>query len=396
MKSPILYREQDQIIEGIRRQMAKDGLDVLLLVAHDNILYTTGYGSTGAYECGKVGSCAAVITMSGLPTIVCNEFEAQAVRTTTQPVNTVTYPTGIFIEDYAVPGAKKSPSVDPFIVYRLAAEVALEASPKGIIGVESDAIGHREWDFLTGMIGADRMKDCNHALTEARLIKTPWEIDMLRQAAVASELAMNATARQTCPGMTESDITRLFRVECWKQSPYITRVVHAHTFGKDFSPAYLTRSDRLNRGDVVRLDGGPAICGYNSDIARTYAVGGWVDDEKRRIYDALYSGFEAGLRIVGPGVRMCDLFQEINGTIRKQLPLYTRGHHGHSISCTRVTADCTYISPSETRVFEENMVFCMETPYYSSAHHSFNVEDTFVVTAGGVERFTQVYPTLVW
>ena len=396
MANPILNREQDAIIARIRSQMEKDGLEAMLLIAHDSILYATGYGSTGAYESGKVGSVAAVIPMTGKPILICKEFEKEAVVTTAPEMEIITYPTWIFIEDYAIPGVKKEVQPDPFKIYRLAADAALEHSGKGKIGVESDAIPHAEWEFLCEKIGAERLKDCNHALIEARLIKTPWEIEMLRQAAVASELAMNRTAKQTCPGMNESDITRLFRLECWKQSPFITRVVHAHTVGKDFGPAYLTRTDRVDRGDIVRLDGGPAICGYNSDIARTYAVGGYADAEKAHVYESLYKGFEAGLRIAGPGVRMCDVFHEIEGTIKQNIPIYIRGHHGHSISCSRVTADATYIGRDETRVFEENMVFCMETPYYSSKHHSFNIEDTFVVTSNGIERFTHAYPTMIW
>ena len=40
------------------------------------------------------------------------------------------------------------------------------------------------------------------------------------------------------------------------------------------------------------------------------------------------------------------------------------------------------------------MVFCMEVPYYSSRNHSYNIEDTFVITENGVEFFSVAPPDL--
>ncbi len=41
MSNPIMYREQDIILNRIRTQMERDGLEALLLIAHASILYPT-------------------------------------------------------------------------------------------------------------------------------------------------------------------------------------------------------------------------------------------------------------------------------------------------------------------------------------------------------------------
>ena len=40
------------------------------------------------------------------------------------------------------------------------------------------------------------------------------------------------------------------------------------------------------------------------------------------------------------------------------------------------------------------MVFCLEMPYYSSKNHSYNIEDTFLITETGVEFFTMATDSL--
>lgn len=52
------------------------------------------------------------------------------------------------------------------------------------------------------------------------------------------------------------------------------------------------------------------------------------------------------------------------------------------------------VAPNETRVFEPGMVMCVETPFYSSTRHTYNIEDTFVVTKTGIELFSRASPSL--
>ena len=52
------------------------------------------------------------------------------------------------------------------------------------------------------------------------------------------------------------------------------------------------------------------------------------------------------------------------------------------------------LNPANEMVFEPGMVFCFETPYYSSKYGCYNLEDTLVITENGHELFTHTNRTL--
>ena len=146
---------------------------------------------------------------------------------------------------------------------------------------------------------------------------------------------------------------------------------------------------------MVRLDGGVQVYGYLSDLARTFAVGSSVPPERERLFDIMLSGFDAELSMMGPGVKLSEVFRRTLEVIRKHgLPTYIRGHFGHTTG-SGLTEDYPMISANEDTVLAPGMVFCLETPYYSARHHSYNIEDEIVITQDGYERFTYTNRTLL-
>ena len=53
------------------------------------------------------------------------------------------------------------------------------------------------------------------------------------------------------------------------------------------------------------------------------------------------------------------------------------------------------LSPDNEAVLEPGMVMCFETPFYSSQYHSYNLEDTILITEDGHEMFTNTNRTLI-
>ena len=113
-------------------------------------------------------------------------------------------------------------------------------------------------------------------------------------------------------------------------------------------------------------------------------------------YEALYAGFTRGLELIGPGVKIADVFHEVQKTIcAKGFPTYRRGHFGHSIGAGP-GEQYPILSASCKEVFEPGMVICLETPYYRTKSNSYNIEDTLLITDNGYERFTHANSTLYW
>lgn len=386
-------REQQAILEKLMAQMEKAKLDALILTSADGVFYSTGFAARSLYRSGKTGNAVSVVTSDGKVALICSEFEKMSAQEVCDPsVHIEAYPVWIYIEDYAYAGMKKEVQPDLNKTFRMAAEFIPQCGHPLKIGVQNKWITHDAYDFLEGTYGKGNVVDCTRVLAEARTLKTPWEIEVLRHNAKLSELAMYKTMKETVPGMTFSDIHACFHRVCLELAPDLTTISQSHTFGTHIAPAWMPQDTPLMRGDIVRLDGGPYTNGYKSDLGRTYAVGNYTLPEREELYASLWRGYEWGISHIGPGVRMCDVFRGVEQAIG--IPQYIRGHFGHSISCDISGEEAPFIAPDETRIFEPGMVMCFETPFYSSRRHTYNIEDTFLVTENGVELFTHASPSL--
>lgn len=388
-------RDQLAVQKRLQACMEKSGLDAMILTAPEAIFYATGFASQFLYQSNQIGLTAAVVPKTGKLTLICNEFEKQTAVSSCKDIEIISYPMWIYIEDYAKDDGEDKPAQpDLNRTFRMAAEVIKSQCSNPKVGVESEKISHTKWDYLQSEFPGDHLVDCSATLVESRMIKTPWEISVLRRGAEISEVAMYKTAHEVTPGMTEADVMQLFKMNCQMQSPDVMDILQAHTVASDFAPAIVPRHHRLRMGDVIRLDGGPIYCGYGADLARTFVLGNSTDKRREEIYEILWKGNRCAQEMLGPGVKMCDIFNAVQATIKKDIPGFKRGHHGHSIGCNRFTEEAPFISGTETLTFQPGMVFCLEMPYYSSKNHSYNIEDTFLITENGCEFFTHANESL--
>lgn len=299
-----MKRNQKEFLARLVPQMERAGIDALLLTSPDAVFYATGFATAIPYQTGRLGLSTAVVTKEGRAYVFCTEFERQNAALSVDPeaVEIHTYPTWVYIEDYTEPGEKKEVVNNPLKTYEMAVEV-IANKDRAVLGVEPNYLPYKPYAYLASVFGESRVVDCAEVLREARVIKTQWEIENLRKAAHYTELAMQQTAHAIVPSMTEADVFQIYNQKCWGQSNEVMDVFKAHTVGANFAPACIPRPGRIERGDVIRLDGGVKVNAYKADIARTFAVGKTLAN-RERIYDTLYRGFEAGKRCLGPGEPM--------------------------------------------------------------------------------------------
>lgn len=390
-----MKRDQKAIVKRITEQLEKKNLDALLLTTGDAIFYATGFGVRKLYRSEPTGAAAAVVTKEGKVGLVISEFDRHAAENVVRDVELLSYPTWIFIADYTKSGEKKDPHPSPLKAYELALDFLPERKEGLRLGYQSIGVHHEAFVYLAEQLGEKNLVDAQDVLREARVIKTPWEIQTLRVAAQLDEVVMNKTAKAVVPGMTSADVVQLFNKFAFESSSDIVSVSNAHTFGSDFTPYVTWPHRRISYGDVIRLDGGGKYKGYNSDLGRTFAVGDATAKEREELYAKLWKGYEYAVNHIGPGVRFSEIFNGIHEVLAQQnFGLYIRGHQGHSIGCGFDGEEAPFIGPNENRVFEPGMVLCLELPYYSSKNHTFNIEDTLLVTDNGIELFTQASPSL--
>lgn len=379
-------REQIPFQEKLQAKMAETGVDALLLVRPEDIYYATGYASNFAYMTGEVGRTVAVVPAGGKCGVVCGEFEMNSANAC-RDIEVRAYPMWIYIEDYCKGRTKLDAKPDLNQAFRIALEM-LALKPGAKLGIESPAMPHDKWVYLAEQVGAENLVDCTKLIADCMKIKTPWEIEVMREAARIDDNVMRTIMPMVDVGMTETEIANLFQKLALEESKELTQIIQVHTIASDFSPVMIFRHHPLENGDIVRLDGSTNLACYSSDIARTFVVGDHVLPERQHIFDTLNEAQRIAFDMIGPGVPYADVFNTLMKFTSERIPGYIRGHFGHSTGCARDAEMDPRISNSSPGCFEPNMIFCVEFPYYSSRNHCYNIEDEILITENGIERLT--------
>jgi Xaa-Pro aminopeptidase len=171
--------------------------------------------------------------------------------------------------------------------------------------------------FLALLDAGIEIGDAQPALEEARAVKSPEELDIIRRNMRACDRAMEALRATIEPGRTE--------LEMW--SAYMSAALR---FGAEYSETrMLSSGPRTNPwmqevagrvvadGDLVALDTDLiGEDGYLCDISRTYLCGNTATDEQRRLYNQAYEYVHGNL----PDLRAGASFEELGQRLKKRLP----------------------------------------------------------------------------
>ena len=253
---------------------------------------------------------------------------------------------------------------------------------EGRIGIDEIGITPQCMEQLVAALPQATFVRSFALLEKVRAIKTPEEIARLRRAASISEQAIDAALASATVGMTEIEMARVFHSRTTELDG--VPVTGCIGFGDRSAMSNVQPSgQKLKHGGVIRFDVGCRYKYYRSDISRI-AVLGEPSEKVRRYHDALYKGVQRAHEILKPGLKVAHLFDQVVETVRREgIPHYARSHVGHGIGIEGY--DPPNIAGNATDVFEENMVVCVETPYYELGFAGLQVEDMILVTKDGAE-----------
>lgn len=266
----------------------------------------------------------------------------------------------------------------------------LEALPAGFRARLEREFPHVEWI------------DAADLLQEARMIKLPQEVDLLRRSVQMAEVGMRAVMLDSDPrGKSVSQLRAQFEIAVM-QALSGDPGLHGYescrvymTAGGTIGPNTVRNERIVNDGDIVWIDCGVRFEGYEADIGRTFQIG-QPTPLTERIAGALAAGSQAGFELLtGPGVIHADVYAATQAAVRANgIPWYTRGHFGHGIGVGGGEQH-PFIEENEQRPFEVGMCFAYERPYYVRGLGGFQNEDNFVVTKTGMERFSSMPQNLI-
>ena len=168
-------------------------------------------------------------------------------------------------------------------------------------------------------------------------IKSPQEIELMREAGKILAKVHEQLGKELKPGMSTLEVDRLGEemIRSFGCEPSFKgyqgypasicvsineEVVHG-----------IPRADRIiEEGDIVSLDAGVIYKGYQSDAARTHGVGEISDDAKLLIERTRQSFFE-GIKYAREGYRISDISHAIQEYVEKNGYSIVREYVGHGV-----------------------------------------------------------------
>ena len=147
-----------------------------------------------------------------------------------------------------------------------------------------------------GISAPDAMLDVRKLVDDMRLVKTPYELDIMKHSANIAAGAHLRAMQKTKAGKTENEIEAEFLHEFYRkgaQAPAYTSIVAG---GKNACTLHYNANNCvLNDGDLLLIDAGCELDGYASDITRTFPVNGKFTAPQKDIYELVLAAQAAAI-----------------------------------------------------------------------------------------------------
>lgn len=294
---------------------------------------------------------------------------------------------------------------------------------RGRIGLELDVLPAARYLDYAGRLEGFELGDCSAALRRVRIRKSAWELERIRRAAHMLSRIGDWVAEVLVEGMTEielaAEIERFLRRE-GHQGVLRMRAFNGEVFygtivagpsaavpggtdtpivgsGPNAAVAKGASTRPIGRGEPILVDLVASCDGYLADQTRTFSLGP-VGDELREAYGLAHLILERVAAAAGPGVTgaaLYDLSQELaagrDGFMGAGEERVSFVGHGFGLEID----EPPFLARGYDEPLEEGMVFALEPKFVFPGRGGVGVENSYAVTADGVEKVTSAPEELV-
>jgi len=240
-------------LDQVRRGMERRGIEVMLTTVPENIVYLTGYHSLGYFTYQIL-----IVPLEQSPILLTRAMNTDKARVDSCLRH---------IEGYA-------DTEDPDeATYRVLSQYGLLGKR---IGNQDDA-----WFFSVGRykrliarLGVDDLPDCSGIVEEVRRVKSPREIDYIREAGRYCAASLDGAIEAVAPGVLETEVSAAAHYRLHQAgSEYLghsAQFVAGPQAGLGFECA---ERRPIREHDVVYMEAGGTHNRYNCMLSRTVIVG---------------------------------------------------------------------------------------------------------------------------
>jgi Xaa-Pro aminopeptidase len=374
------WPRDDAKLDRVRALMRQRGLDALVVRAPDNVLYLTNFWGMKGYD-------AVVFPADGEATLICLEPSREDAARTAWTSDVRTFggydpvdprPPSLRALDLAAALAEQYEAVGIELSLGTQAADRMIGEPTTFPKAWFDAFPHAQ--------------DATPLLSEARMIKTPQELERMRLANDIAAAAMEHVQGVIRPGMTEAQAAaEWLGFVHGEGTGWGGNVELAYGFalvwsGPGIRTFTATAARPVVEGEPTLFEIWVCADGYWCDHTKNLVVGD-LSDRYRELEQGLLGVYDDAQAFCVAGASLAELDRRVRAGIAA---MGFPGQPSHPV-CHGVGArahEPPYAHQAGGGEVRESMVLAIEPGCYMEGGGGLRVEDNFVITADGAEKLS--------
>jgi Xaa-Pro dipeptidase len=372
---PITLAERESRLDRARTLLRSNKMDALVITTGTSLKYFIGFST---YQSERL--FAWVLPATGAPFVVCPTFEEERMHEGLTLV-----PGGASTKIYTW-----NEDENPYNLVARSLKAAGLAT--GVVGIEertqfafADGLAHAT-PAITTVSGTPITAGC-------RQIKSPAELALMQLANNITLAVYEAAYKSLTPGMTNRAVSELI-AEGYRRSGVVGDA-SCQVGAYSALPHGSVMPQTIGEGEVILIDDGCLVEGYQSDISRSFVLGKATDKQKA-VFEIVHKAQSAALAAARPGVA-CEAIDKAARSVVDAAsygPDYKHFTHrvGHGIGMDG--HEWPYLVRGNTTPLQPGMCFSDEPGVYIRGEFGIRLEDDWHVTEDGAKMFTPQSPSL--
>lgn len=360
-----------EIIARLAKRITAEKLDAIIASSPENVTYVTGF-VVPSQSLMRWRHAAVIVTADGGLSMVAIDMEATTVQAHAG------------IDDLRI---YREFSEDP--MNKLAESIRDLRLDRGRIGVELDFLPARDYATLQKNLPDVAWLPGDAIFNEARQIKTPGEVALLRSLSKLTDQAIGAALVSARIGMSEMDLAATLLGSLFGGGAEGYKLMIVASGERSQFPNVGPSDRKLRRGDLIRMEIFGQKTGYLAGVCRTAVVGD-ATPEQYKIWSNLIDCKYLVMDLIKPGASCPEIYRRF---LQKfgELGFEPISFVAHGIGLH--LHEEPYMGRYGNEIVEAGMVGAFEPLVYIPGRFGMQNKDMFCVTEQGCELLSDATPT---
>ena len=350
--------------------MAKNGLDALISISPENVIYTTGI-VVPSQSLMRWRHAIAVVTTDGRVSVVVIDMEETTVRAHGG------------VKDLRV---YREFTEDP--MDKLCEVLADLKLGRAKIGIEMEYIPGKDLATLERKLPQALFVAADDIFHELRQIKSGEEISLLRALSNITDKAICDALKHARTGMTEFDLAGVLVGGIFRGGAENFKLMIIASGERSQFPNVGPSQRAIQKGDIIRMEIFGVKDGYHAGICRTAVVGS-PTPEQEKIWANLIECKYLVMDLIKPGASCKEVYRKFLQKF-SELGFEPISFVGHGIGL--FLHEEPYLGRYGDKTLQEGMVLAIEPLVFIPGRMGLQNKDMIAVTKSGCELLSDYTP----